>query len=81
MPTTTYLISGASRGLGYETAKQLLAQNPDNRVIAAVRDPSKAAQINELVKQYPGAIDVVTLDVADPASIKVSSLLGQQSTT
>lgn len=73
MPTTTYLIIGAARGLGYETAKQLLAKSPDSRILAAVRDTSKADQIYDLVRQYPGRIEAIALDISNPASIIVSA--------
>ncbi|KAI5474928.1 hypothetical protein MNV49_002178 [Pseudohyphozyma bogoriensis] len=68
--TTTYLISGASRGLGLETARQLLALSPSNQIIAAARTPSKAAELQKLIKENPGRIEAVTLDVKDAASIK-----------
>lgn len=70
---TTYLISGASRGLGYETAVQLLAQSPQNRIIAAARNPDTADQLQKLIQKYPGRIEAVKLDVADSQSIKVGN--------
>ena len=69
---TTYLISGASRGLGLETARQLLATSQQNRVIAAARSPQKAELLQKLIAENPGRIEAVTMDVADPASIKVA---------
>ena len=69
--TTTYLISGASRGLGLETARQLLAQSPQNRIIAGARAPEKADLLQDLIKKNPGRIEAVAIDVADPATIKV----------
>lgn len=67
---TTYLISGASRGLGLETARQLLAQSQQNRIIAAARSPEKAELLQQLIKENPGRIEAVAIDVADPATIK-----------
>ena len=63
----TYLVTGASRGIGFELTKQLLARG--DHVIAAVRDPSKASAL----KSLPDAanLDVVKIDVEHPESIKV----------
>ena len=69
---TTYLITGASRGLGLETARQLLAQSEHNRIIAAARSPEKAELLQKLIQANPGRIQAVSIDVADPASISVS---------
>lgn len=72
MSTTTYLISGASRGLGLETARQLLAASPQNRIIAAARDPASAKDLQDLIKANPERISAATIDVASSESIKVS---------
>jgi NAD(P)-dependent dehydrogenase (short-subunit alcohol dehydrogenase family) len=55
---STYLVTGASRGLGAELVKQLCAC--DHRVLAAVRNPSKAD-----IARRQGAT-VVELDVDRP---------------
>jgi len=62
----TYLVTGASRGIGFELTKQLLARG--DHVIAAVRDPSKASALQSL----PNAahLDIVKIDVEHPESIK-----------
>ncbi len=67
----TYLVTGASRGIGFELTKQLLARG--DHVIAAVRDPSKASAL----KSLPNAanLDIVKIDVEHPESIKVRSFL------
>jgi NAD(P)-dependent dehydrogenase (short-subunit alcohol dehydrogenase family) len=53
------LVTGASRGLGREVARQLAADG--TLVLAGVRDPAT-------MDPLPG-VEVLTLDVADPASI------------
>ncbi|KAK4699936.1 hypothetical protein P7C70_g6318, partial [Phenoliferia sp. Uapishka_3] len=68
--TTTYLITGASRGLGLEFARQLLASSPNNVVIAAARNPSTATELQALVKANPGRIESVKLDVSDEQSVE-----------
>jgi len=60
MPATC-LITGATRGIGLEFARQLAARG--DHVIATARDPAKAGEIARV------AARVVALDVSDPASI------------
>jgi len=61
MPTT-YLITGANRGLGLEFARQLSTRG--DRILATARDPDKATDLARLVHQ------VIPLDVADEKSIE-----------
>lgn len=60
---TTYLITGASRGLGLEFARQLAAKGND--VLATARDPKRAEALAALGPK----VRVLTLDVSAPASI------------
>ncbi len=46
MPPSTWLIVGASRGIGLEFVRQLLDEG--HQVIAAVRNPETANQIWQL---------------------------------
>jgi NAD(P)-dependent dehydrogenase (short-subunit alcohol dehydrogenase family) len=66
MPTT-YLITGANRGLGLEFARQLSARG--DRILATARNPAEATDLARLVHQ------VIPLDVADESSIE---RLGEQ---
>lgn len=66
----TFLITGASRGLGLEFTKQILANSPENKVIAAARNPSASAGLQALVKANPGRLDLLTIDVSSPESVK-----------
>lgn len=61
MPST-YLITGANRGLGLEFARQLSTRG--ERILATARDPDKATDLARLVHQ------VIPLDVADERSIE-----------
>lgn len=63
----TILITGASRGLGLEFTRQYLAEG--YAVIAACRNPGKAAALQQLEHSSKGALTLIELDVADTASI------------
>jgi NAD(P)-dependent dehydrogenase (short-subunit alcohol dehydrogenase family) len=63
------LVTGATSGLGYETALELLRHGAD--VIVAARNPEKAAQAAETLTQKGGrAPTVLELDLADLASVQ-----------
>lgn len=64
MPTA--MITGASRGLGLELARQYAADGWN--VIATARNPADSAELQELDKQYP-SLNVHALDVSDFAAI------------
>jgi NAD(P)-dependent dehydrogenase (short-subunit alcohol dehydrogenase family) len=57
------LVTGANRGIGRETARQLAEQDYD--VIVSARDDEKAREAAEAIGGRP-----LTLDVSDPASIE-----------
>jgi NAD(P)-dependent dehydrogenase (short-subunit alcohol dehydrogenase family) len=63
---TRTLITGANKGLGYETARRLLAEGHD--VWLAARDPERGAEAAESL----GA-RFVTLDVTDGASVAAAA--------
>jgi NAD(P)-dependent dehydrogenase (short-subunit alcohol dehydrogenase family) len=64
----TILITGASRGLGLEFARQYLAEGCT--VIAACRNPGAARGLQDLEAKSNGALTVVELEVTDGASVK-----------
>ncbi|KAK6462841.1 hypothetical protein DFJ63DRAFT_336143 [Scheffersomyces coipomensis] len=65
MSGQTYFITGANRGIGFEITKYLLASNPENKIIATVRDVSKATALKELSKN----VIVFSLDLGNQQSI------------
>ena len=54
-----HLVTGANRGIGLELVRQL-SQKPNSVVVAAVRDPSNASELNAL----KGNVDVVQISNA-----------------
>ena len=58
----TVLITGASRGIGFELARQYAERGWG--VIATARDPATAASLQEMAGQHPNVI-IETLDVTD----------------
>ncbi|EPT04505.1 NAD-binding protein [Fomitopsis schrenkii] len=66
----SYLVTGASRGIGLGLVKELVTQIPANFVVAAVRNPDSSS-IKELQGAYHNdRFAVVTIDYSDYASIE-----------
>ncbi|KAK6002550.1 hypothetical protein QM012_001300 [Aureobasidium pullulans] len=67
----TYLITGASRGIGLELTKQLL-ELPASKVstVFAVARNVESDAIRQLVKEYPDRIYPVSASVDDTASVQ-----------
>ena len=64
---STYVITGASRGIGLELVTQVLAQK--HKVIAGVRNPAAAKELAELAKTHEGSLRVLRLDVKSASSV------------
>jgi len=62
------LVQGASRGIGLEFVRQLLAQPATGRVFASCRAPDWAAELLALAAGDP-RLQLLPLDVSDEASI------------
>ena len=70
---TIALITGANRGIGLETARQLAAKGA--HVVMAVRNQEKAAAaVEEIRATAPGAsLELVALDLASQASVRAAA--------
>jgi NAD(P)-dependent dehydrogenase (short-subunit alcohol dehydrogenase family) len=66
MPTV--LVTGANRGIGLEFVRQYSADGW--RVFAAVRNPSDAGDLEQLVRAQAGRIQVLAMDVRESSTIK-----------
>lgn len=73
---STVLITGANRGIGFEFVRQYA--DKDWRVIAGARQPAAADALQALATDHDN-IEIVTLDVADVASVDAlaAGLAGQ----
>ncbi|KAG2228349.1 hypothetical protein INT45_011141 [Circinella minor] len=70
----TYVITGASRGLGAEFVRQLSSQG--NIVIACARNPDASKELLDLVNNK--TVYAVTLDTVDPESVQSAAAQIQQ---
>ncbi|MCO5568278.1 hypothetical protein L7F22_021975 [Adiantum nelumboides] len=68
--TPVTMIAGASRGLGLEFTRQILAKYPEGPVLATCRNPDGADNLRSLKDQYPSRLTIMKLDVTDEYSIK-----------
>ncbi|KAJ8455731.1 hypothetical protein ONZ51_g12353 [Trametes cubensis] len=69
---TTWLVTGASRGIGLEFVR-LLVSSPEHVVIAACRRPESATALQALKESERGErLHVVRMDVSDFDSIRAS---------
>jgi NAD(P)-dependent dehydrogenase (short-subunit alcohol dehydrogenase family) len=64
----TVLVTGASRGIGLELARQYSADGWE--VLATARAPQKSAALLQVGKKYPAKILLKTLDVTSDLSIE-----------
>ena len=70
------LIQGASRGLGLQFSKVLVARSDVSKVIATSRSAENAASLIELQKQFPNKLHLINMDITNEEDIKrnVSSI-------
>lgn len=68
----TYFITGGNSGIGFEAAKYLGSAGGD--IIIAARNPQKAERaVTALQQETKGAVDQVTLDLADLSSVRAAA--------
>jgi len=75
------LIQGASRGIGFELARQLLERDGElfsgraagGVVIATCRDPTNAEALNALAKKHGARLRVLRVDATDVSTIEAAA--------
>jgi NAD(P)-dependent dehydrogenase (short-subunit alcohol dehydrogenase family) len=65
------LITGASRGIGLELARQYAASG--DRVFACARTPAKADALIDIASKARGEVSIMQLDVGDGSSIAAAA--------
>ncbi len=65
--TSTWLITGSSRGLGRALAEAVLAAG--NRLVATARNPDS---LHDLTARFPETVRTVALDVTDPVAAQLA---------
>ena len=65
------VVTGSSRGLGYQFVKQIL-DTTESLVVATARSVEKVDQLDALRGKYPKRVDIVQLDTSDEQSIQAS---------
>lgn len=66
----TALIQGASRGIGLEMVRRLLAVEDAGTVVATSRHPAKSDGLRELSDEHPDALHLVRMDVTDEQTVE-----------
>jgi NAD(P)-dependent dehydrogenase (short-subunit alcohol dehydrogenase family) len=61
------LVTGASRGIGFEYTRQFASRG--DRVFAGARSPDTATQLRRLADEHPDLVSIVEMDAADEQSI------------
>lgn len=68
---TTYLITGASRGIGLELAREWLSAG--HRVVATARNPEAAEGLQRLRRDHQQRLRLCAMDVASEASVAAAA--------
>ncbi|GKZ21786.1 hypothetical protein AbraIFM66951_008749 [Aspergillus brasiliensis] len=79
----SYLVTGSTRGIGFELVRQLSAKSPSEVSTIIATSRSVNAPLQDLADRHPGRIVLVPLDVTVPESIQkaaqtVESILGDK---
>ncbi|KZP29917.1 NAD(P)-binding protein [Athelia psychrophila] len=76
---SSYLITGAARGIGFEFVRNLSSANPENTVFALVRSLSNSQRLAELQLKAKN-IHILEADITDVAALKIAAAAVQKIT-
>ncbi len=68
----TFVITGASRGIGLELVRQIFSNEIDVHVIACARNPSDSDGLKSTSPPNGSKLSLVTLDQDSEDSVKVA---------
>lgn len=67
----SWLVSGASKGVGLNIVTKLLQKEDGRVVIGGARSPDKYQELKDLSKQYGDRFHVLKLDISKSESVQV----------
>lgn len=76
-----YVVTGSNKGIGLGLVKEI-SKDPNARVFATVRDPTKSIELNEFAKEHPNVeviklSDISSVESTQEAVKSVESKLGK----
>nr|CRX79064.1 hypothetical protein ls5930a1_00091 [Leucosporidium scottii] len=71
LAATSYLVTGASRGLGLEYTRQLLS-SPKINFVATARNPASATELQKIKASNEGRLMILEMDVTKDESVKAA---------
>ncbi|CAK39266.1 uncharacterized protein An07g00420 [Aspergillus niger] len=79
----SYLVTGSTRGIGFELVRQLSEKSPSEVSTIIATSRSVNASLQDLADRHPGRVVLVPLDVTVPESIQkaaqtVESIMGDK---
>ena len=69
----SFLVQGASRGIGLEFVRQLLLRDEESQVFASCRSPERATGLRELASSEPARLRLLGLDVRNEGTIETAA--------
>ena len=69
----SFLVQGASRGIGLEFVRQLLFRDAESQVFASCRSPEQATGLQELASSEPARLRLLRLDVTNEGTIETAA--------